>query len=327
MSFSVSIIIPIFNVQPYVHTCIDSVLAQYGNNNELLLIDDGSTDGSDTICDEYARTYNNVQVIHKSNGGLSDARNVGTELAQGEYIFYLDSDDWLVPDAIERLYQFAVDLDCGVVQGGFYYAFNDHLEYDNRWLESTAKPFVLSRSQAMAELVNNNYVKNFAWGKLYKASLVKRHKFPFGKFYEDSYWQHLIINDVDIYGVLPEPLYYYRQRGDSISGRTSERILDLYSGLEQRLSFLIENYPDLVGLQADKLWTMAFSSRNRGASFRDIFLKLDAICGPILSESFKQSIFYGLASKESCLLPAYQFINRVWNHFTAKRLQRIDLTQ
>lgn len=323
----ISVIIPIYNVASYLCHCIDSISLLDNNETEVILVNDGSIDESGLICDAYLKKYKNIRVIHKLNGGLSDARNVGTEVSQGEYIFYLDSDDWIIPDAIEIMHQFAVKNDCDVVQGGFYYAFNDHLEFDNRWFESTETPFILTRHQAMAELVKNNFVKNFAWGKLYKTSIAKRHKFPLGKYYEDSYWQHLIINEVERYGVIPKPLYYYRQRRDSISGMASERLLDLFGGLEQRLNFLVNNYPELASQQADRLWKMGFSNHNKSASFHERFQRIDTLCTPLLSDSFKTSAFYSLAARNSSLLPAYQFLNRVWVYFTAKRLQRINLVQ
>ena len=237
---SLSIIIPVYNVQDYLSQCLDSLYAQVDDTAEVILVDDGSTDGSLNICRKYADTHQNTIVIDKENGGLSDARNVGTKVATGDYIYYLDSDDWLAPNAIKTLLDYAIENDCEIVQGGFYYAYDDHLLYDNKYKKS----FILNRHQAMLELIKNDYIKNFAWGKLYRADIVKKHQFPKGKYYEDSYWQHLIVHECKRYGVLPTPLYYYRQRNSGISGEFSLKNLDLLRGYEERTVFVQEHYPE-----------------------------------------------------------------------------------
>ena len=101
----VSIIVPVYNVKPYLNRCVDSLLGQSYQNMELLLVDDGSTDGSETLCDEYAAQDARVRVLHKKNGGLSDARNAGVDAAKGEYLSFVDGDDWVSPYYIENLYR------------------------------------------------------------------------------------------------------------------------------------------------------------------------------------------------------------------------------
>lgn len=251
----ISIIIPIYNVAPYLSQCLDSFYKQIDDSIEVILVNDGSTDKSLTICEEYARKYTNTIIVNKENGGLSDARNAGTKVATGRFIYYLDSDDWLAPNAIKTLYDFAIENHCEVVQGGFYYAYTDYLLYDAKY----KKPFILERSEAMLQLIKNDYVKNFAWGKLYKSDIVKCYQFPKGKYYEDSYWQHLVLNEVTHYGIVPIPLYYYRQRNSGISGEFSSKNLDLLEGYEERLKFVQKHYPEYVNQLALVLWNMAYS--------------------------------------------------------------------
>ena len=243
----ISIILPIYNVEAYLPQSVESVLNQTYKDLQIILVDDGSNDGSSSLCEEYAKKDTRIKVIHKSNGGLSDARNVGTEAATGEWIFYLDADDWMELSTLEMLYDFAVRNNCDVVQGGLYYAYPDHM-----LKREEKEPVVLDRNAAMRELIVNDRVKNFAWGKLYKASLVKDLKFPKGKFYEDSYWQHLVMDRVTRYGIIDTPLIYYRQRIDSISGALSDRYDDLIEGYAVRLQFIQEKYPQFTSLMKER---------------------------------------------------------------------------
>ena len=247
----ISIIIPIYNVSKYLSQCIDSVLFQSYTDLEIILVDDGSTDDCPKMCDNYREQDSRVRVIHKKNGGLSDARNVGIKIATGEWTFYLDSDDWLDKETIAKLYRFAIDNDCDVVQGNMYYAYDDHLLY-RQAKRNEQKKNVLSRYEAMRELIINDRVKNFAWGKLYKTNIIKDLDFPVRKYFEDSFWQHLVIDRVERYGIIDEPLCYYRQRGDSISGTPSNRLNDLLEGNRVRMSFIREKYPELLPLMKKK---------------------------------------------------------------------------
>jgi len=257
----ISIVIPIFNVAAYLPQCMKSVLSQSveGQELEIILVDDGSTDECPVLCDEYVQQDTRVRVIHKKNGGLSDARNAGMRVAQGEWIFFLDSDDWLAPDAIKKLYTFAIENSCDVVQGNQYYAYHDHLLYRSA-TKMECKTHILDNNSAMRELIINDRVKNFAWGKLYKTGLIKNLDFPVGRYFEDSYWQHLVFAGVGRYGIIDEPIVYYRQREDSISGKPSVHFDDLIEGYRLRLDFVKENYPQYVS-QMKKTYQKVYEQR------------------------------------------------------------------
>lgn len=247
----ISVIIPIYNVSRYLPQCMKSVLSQSYQDLEIILVDDGSTDDCPKMCDNYKEQDARIRVVHKENGGLSDARNAGMMIARGEWIYFADSDDWLVQDAIQKLYHFAIENHCDVVQGGLYYAYQDHLLYRQATKVEQRCP-VLERDEAMRELIINDRVKNFAWGKLYKSDLIHDLFFPVGKFFEDSFWQHLVMDRVARYGIIDEPLYYYRQRNNSISGMPSNRLNDLLEGNRERLNFIHERYPELYPLMKRK---------------------------------------------------------------------------
>lgn len=250
---TVTVIVPVYNVEDYLRKCVDSLLAQTFKDFDVVLVDDGSTDSSGRLCDEIACGHDFIKTVHKQNGGLSDARNAGYPYITGDYVLFLDSDDYLAPNALELLYGFAKSEDCDIVQGGFYYAYEDRLMYDNRWFEPDSKAFVLVRQKAMKELVKNNFLKNFAWGKLYRSDIVKQFLFPKGRYFEDSYWQHLVVDKAERIGFVPAPVLYYLQRGGSISGSFNGKSIDLLYGLEERLSFIREHYPELAPLMKGEL--------------------------------------------------------------------------
>lgn len=247
----VSVIIPVYNVEEYLPQCLNSVLNQAYKNIEILIVDDGATDASGDICDEYALKDPRIKVIHKANGGLSSARNTGMLHAKGEWVFFIDSDDWIDPETISSLQEFAIRNQCDMVQCNHYYAHDTYFLY--RAVSKTEKKVkVLTRQEAMRQLIINDRLKNFAWGKLYKFSLIKDLGFPEGKFFEDSFWQHHVIHACARYGIIDEPLYFYRQRKDSISGSFSEKMFDLLEGNKCRLKFIQNHYPELTDLMANK---------------------------------------------------------------------------
>ena len=328
MMAALSIIIPVYNVQDYLSHCLDSLYAQTDGTVEVILVNDGSTDGSLNICRKYADLHSNTIIIDKENGGLSDARNAGTKVATGDYIYYLDSDDWLAPNAIKALHDYALENDCEIVQGGFYYAYDDHLLYDNKY----KKPFVLNRHEAMFELIKNDYVKNFAWGKLYRADIVKKYLFPKGKYYEDSYWQHLIVHECKRYGVLPTPLYYYRQRNSGISGEFSLKNLDLLRGYEERLIFVQGTYPEYVKDMVHLLWHLGFSMERIAErsheeiirnEFRQYWKELNQRHKTLLMFVMRTNMQYRIWRDIPILLPVCDLYKRIKNKISLKNRYKI----
>lgn len=329
----VSVVIPVYNVREYLRQCVDSVVNQSYRDLEIILVDDGSTDGSGEICDEYAEVDSRISVIHKSNGGLSDARNAGIEIATGAYMYFLDSDDWITANAIEVLVKFAEEKNCELVQGGFYYTYDNYLLYDDRRVKDTDSSFVLTRDDAMLELIKNEYVKNFAWGKLYKADIVKQYPFKVGVYFEDSYWQHLIVNETINYGVIPQPLYFYLQRGDSISGKYSIRNLDLLKGTEEKYLFIKKKYPGMANLMAGRFWNLVCDSsmfaqrsgnRNLIDAYSDFRKRVEKEYCADLNRALKMSIRYRVARHDKRLLQIYDLLQRIYNRIFTKNLKRIN---
>lgn len=209
----ISVIIPVYKVEKEIRRCIESVLKQSYQNIEIILVDDGSPDDCPQICDEYKEKDNRIKVIHKKNGGLSDARNTGLDIANGEYIAFVDSDDWVENDYIECLYTNAVEenADISVIgytmvwEGGRTRRFSQDTEY-----------YVFNREQAIRELLIQNKFSCMVCQKLYKAYIFQDIRFPVGKLYEDvaiGLSTFLKANKVVVSG---RAKYNYFQRGTSI---------------------------------------------------------------------------------------------------------------
>lgn len=241
----ISVVIPVYNVQEYLKKCINSVCFQNYKNIEIILVNDGSTDGSAALCEELAKHDIRINVLHQENGGLSAARNTGTEAAIGKFIFYLDSDDYITSDCLEKLHNALVDNGADIAQANFYYEYPDYLLFDNTL---KGKNQVFSREESMNLLLRQHIIKNFAWGKLIRSNIAKKYQFPVGKYFEDTYWKYKIINEIEKYVAVAEPMIYYLQRPASISGTFSLRNLDQLEGEALRLEFTRQHYPSIESL-------------------------------------------------------------------------------
>ncbi|MEF9960950.1 MAG: glycosyltransferase family 2 protein [Niameybacter sp.] len=242
----ISVIIPIYNVAAYLPRCIESVLHQTYKELEIWLVDDGSQDESGQIADDYADQDSRIQVIHKENGGLSDARNAGMEKATKDYIFFLDSDDWITRDALEILLHTMEKEQADIVVGGLYYTYDDTQWIDNKGWKEGVFAYQYNNFQAMEALVEGTQLKNFAWGKLYKREMIQDLYFPKGLLFEDIFWQHQVFHRSQKCVVLRQPMVYYYQRSDSIVGTFKVKNLDRLKGFHERYHFIEVHYPSLI---------------------------------------------------------------------------------
>ena len=174
----ISVVIPVYNVKPYLERCINSVVNQTYKNLEIILVDDGSTDGSDKICDDYSKKYKNIEVIHKKNGGLSDARNVGIENAHGQYIQFIDSDDYVNNKMIEILYNNLknTNSDISVCRP---YSFSNVSEIKDYKIEENLVEY--EGIDILKNMYNDYLVTVVAWNKLYKKSIFNKIRYPKGR--------------------------------------------------------------------------------------------------------------------------------------------------
>lgn len=243
-----SIIIPIYNVKEYLPHCVSSIIKECANiDYEAILVDDGSTDGSDILCDKLAKEAKQFQVLHKTNGGLSDARNYGVLHAQGEYVFYIDSDDYLADGGMKIMVEAALQSKSDVICGNFYYQYSDHKTLFNP--ESHETITYNGGEEALSVLIDGKQYQNFAWGKLIRKELAQKYLFPKGKLFEDTYWFHLILHSANHVTVINKPIIHYLQRSGSISFEYKLKSLDILDGYAKRLIFFREAYPTLVNKQ------------------------------------------------------------------------------
>ena len=181
----ISVIIPVYNVKAYLHQCVDSVLHQTMDDIQIILIDDGSTDGCSNICDEYAAEYSQVITIHQKNGGIGKARNTGMKRATGKYIFFLDSDDWIETFACETMFLKAEKTEADLVLTGEILYSDNKRKYSKGFRD-------FSKKEGMENFTNNNFIHYFtpAWGRLYRKSFLTNHNLNFVEncFYEDNSW-------------------------------------------------------------------------------------------------------------------------------------------
>lgn len=250
----ISIIVPIYKVEPYLHRCIDSILDQTYKNLDIILVDDGSPDRCGDICEEYAKKDDRIKVIHKENGGLSDARNFGIDAAEGAYLSFLDSDDWVHSEYVERLYKLIKDTKSDISACDFLRTATEDVATD--FSDETVYEF--SNIEALEQYTDGFYVQMVvAWGKLYKHKLFDGVRFPVGRIHEDEFTTHKLIHKSKKVVYSTVKLLYYWQREDSImkSDFNLNQKLDALDSYEQRATFFDEE--GLTEL-SDKTYLMEF---------------------------------------------------------------------
>lgn len=237
----ISIIVPVYNTAQYLRKCIDSIISQTYKNFELILVDDGSTDRSPQICDDYAKQDKRVKVIHKKNGGLSDARNIGIDISLGQYIVFIDSDDWILPNMIEELYKKSIEYDADMVISN-YLCVNESGD-DEGYYKLYTDFMIISGREAISKLYDSNKVYYIIMcAKLFKRKLFDNLRFTFGTVNEDEFLIHHILNLCNKIVCLPERYYFYYQRSNSIM-HTND-ISDVFRRIKiqyERLIFVYEN--------------------------------------------------------------------------------------
>lgn len=238
----VSIVVPVYKVEKYLKRCLDSIITQTYNDIEVILVDDGSPDKSGKICEEYAAKYPYFKVIHQKNMGLSSARNSGTKNASGDYVTYIDSDDFVSPDYIEYLMGLIEKYDADVSIAYFVY------QYDNKPIKECRMESYSECLTPIQALKRMNYGQGMtvtAWAKMYKRELVLRYPYPVGRLYEDVATTYKIVGDCQRIAYGNQQIYYWVQRLESIMHATfNEKQYDGIISASEQLQYVKEKYPE-----------------------------------------------------------------------------------
>lgn len=240
----ISVIVPVYNVEKYLARCVDSILAQTYGNLEVILVDDGAMDSSGKICDEYAAKDGRIQVIHKANGGLSSARNAGIDAAKGEYLAFVDSDDWIEPDTYAHMLNLIYKYDVKLVCAGRF-------DVDGATGEKTVglcpqKEEVITAEELVGRIFLWDNCDSSACDKLYHRSLFAKYRYPVGKVCEDVPVTYKIILGTDRAALCDKPIYNYYHRPDSITTASiSEKTFHYSQHTAEIYPFIRDNYPGI----------------------------------------------------------------------------------
>lgn len=240
MNDFISVIIPIYKVEEYLDECISSIVNQTFSNLEIILVDDGSPDKCPEMCDNWAKKDSRIKVIHKSNRGLSDARNAGLEVASGKYISFVDSDDWIDTHMYEILYKHIKEENADICACGIMACYPNHKQPLN------TKCVVGHPEEILSMLYDNTAYPVSAWNKLYKREMWQDFYFPVGKICEDAFTTYLLIDKADKIVQISEPLYNYRIRSNSImTSEFSKKKMDEEEAWRVNYEYMKEKYPSI----------------------------------------------------------------------------------
>lgn len=243
----ISIIVPVYKVEPYLRQCIESVLSQTYKNVEILLIDDGSPDSCGQICEEYAERDGRVRVFHTENKGLSAARNLGFQMANGEYIGFVDADDWIEPNMYETLLERLVETNSDICICAFWF------EYVNTFEEEKYQNSIMSDKDSLKALIRGE-IKSYVWNKLFKRNILENVLFPEGKNFEDISNMYGVLRKSDVITVTSDPKYHYRQRKESISKSfAGKNLCDFADACLERYFFYKKELEDIFYEEYDSL--------------------------------------------------------------------------
>lgn len=265
MNDLVSIIVPVYKVEEYIDTCIQSILNQTYENIEVILVDDGSPDNCGGICDNYAVKDKRVKVVHKVNGGLSSARNAGLDIMQGQYVAFIDSDDYVTENYIEVLYTAIRDHQADIAICTEEYVCN----LENGETKKISRPYrefigklIMTPDEALAYSLCQDLYEASAWAKLYKAKLFKNIRFPVGYAYEDQGTVYKAFLKSSCVVAINDRMYFYLQRNGSIlhTRGSSKRFWDGVEMVEKETSDIVKAYPNLMQPAASRLLSMYFHS-------------------------------------------------------------------
>ena len=304
---TISVVVPVYKVEQYLKRCVDSILNQTYKDYELILVDDGSPDRAPEMCDQYAKDYPFIHVIHQENGGLSAARNSGIEWAlknsNSEWITFIDSDDWIHPQYLELLL-------CANEQFGTLISFSklsivNHYEIKNDFFDKS----VCRQMRTEDVYSDDSYDATAACGRLYKKVLFRDIRFPVGKWHEDTFTTYKVYFSVNGVSVVDKELYYYFQNPDGIVHSSwNPRKMDLFEAEENQLKYFKDKNNDemyqIVLKSYLKSLTYNMSVIKNKDEFKEYYIQLRNKLRTAIKKNKKE---YGLTYRNSFILFKYAF--------------------
>ena len=251
--------IPVYNMEQYLPRCMETMLAQTCQDFEILLVDDGSTDNSGQMCDDYAAKHSDfIRVVHKENGGLSSARNAGIDAAKGKYIIFPDPDDWVEPDYVEKLLEYRQQFDADLVCTGYF------VDAENNCIPAKQDqlPMTLSGTEAQKALILPPQMSGFAWNKLYRLDLIRKHGLRFlddvGITEDlDFAYRYLAFCRTVCFAPSARTYHYFQRDGAATRSDFSQRKLDSLRTYEKIIADCEHTMPDLAQAAKDEICTTA----------------------------------------------------------------------
>lgn len=314
----ISIIVPVYNVEQYIQRCLNSIINQTYKNLEIILVDDGSPDQCPQICDDYAAKDSRIMVIHKKNGGLSDARNAGLDICKGKFISFVDSDDWIDTNYIKTLFDLLTETKTDIAIGNFFKTDgskkNPTFPIQHRTLKPTEAIICCTRGNTPAFAISCS--------KLYKKELFDNLRFPVGKYHEDEFTTYLLFYKSTSVAYTSQVLYYYYSRETSITA--SQHPYDALEAFEQRYLFFKEKGKNelLPHLLPPLCWLYLYCSfleRNNGSrqKEKEYHSKLQSnITDPVFN---KVPLFHRIPLKIFALFPGLYVFYRNFSPFLIRK--------
>lgn len=249
-----SVIVPVYKTERYLNQCIRSIIEQTYKNLEIILVEDGSPDHCSEICDQWGEKDSRIKVIHQANGGGGKARNCAINCAEGEYIAFVDSDDYIAPCMFEVLYsQFSNDVD--IVECDYCKVEDDSKIFLNKTTDYNVKSF--STVEAMRENITGHYFQQVIWNKMYRKNVIGDIRFPEGTIIDDEFWTYKVIGRARSLIHVEKVLYAYRQQNQSIMHTSfSLNRLQAIKAQEEKLEYMAQNFPELRFAVQEKLWLL-----------------------------------------------------------------------
>lgn len=267
----VSVVIPVYNVMPFLSQCLDSILCQTYSNLEVLLVDDGSTDESGRICDDYEKRFPVIRVIHQHNTGLSGARNTGLSAVSGEYVIFIDSDDFIASDCIQTAVHSVISTRADMVLFRFNIVGEQGKIMNANHIENEFPNGVISGKESCKLLFERRF-ENYIWRQLTLTATYKENfiEFPLGKVFEDRYTTYKLLFYSASVAFVEDRLYYYRQRkGSIIHGCRSRYLLDDLEALQGRTKFVEKHLPLLMRANDSNVYSSFIGIYRNSMKFRD----------------------------------------------------------